>query len=245
MWYAAAAAALLLGISIPAAYHYSKPKTEQTEPVVQYVETVTRRGEIKTVILPDNTAVTLNAGSILKYPDRFTTDERPVELYGEALFDVTPDQKHPFNVKTESMNIKVLGTVFDVKAYENDTWATVSVVSGKVEVGLSDKKVLLEKNQRGKMNNTSRNFEKLTIDANESLSWTNGTLYFDQTPIMEVVNILNRYYPQVEIELAEGEFTNMISGKFDNQQMQTVLKSITYSTGLRYKKTGGKYIIYK
>ena len=81
IWYAAAAV-LLLGLLIPAIFLYVKPKTEQT--LIQYVEEVTQRGEIRNIILPDQTEVTLNAGSLLKYPAVFTGDERSVELYGET-----------------------------------------------------------------------------------------------------------------------------------------------------------------
>ena len=115
IWYAAAAV-LLLGLLIPAAYLYLNPKTGQSESTVQYVEVTTGCGEIKTFYLPDQTMVTLNVESNLKYPAVFA-GERFVELKGEALFEVTPDSDKPFIVATTAMNISVLGTVFGVKAY--------------------------------------------------------------------------------------------------------------------------------
>jgi len=241
IWYAAAAA-LLLGLLIPAVNLYLKPKAEQT---VQYVEEVTGRGEIKTVFLPDLTKVTLNAGSRMKYPADFSDNERSVELYGEALFDVTSDPIRPFNVKTKKMNIKVVGTVFDVKDYDDDCLSSVSVVSGKVEVDLGDEKQMLEQNQQVTMNNTTGNIETTTINAEKYLSWTNGTLYFYRTPIREVVNMLNRHYPQVDIELAEGVYSNLITGEHDNvYHPEDILKGIIYTTGLKCKKSGNKYILY-
>ena len=242
LWYAAAAA-LLLGLLVPETYHYLKRKTAQM--TVQFEEAVAQQGEIKTVFLPDSTKVTLNAGSRLKYPVRFTGVERQVELLGEALFDVTSNPAHPFTVKTENMNVKVLGTVFNVKDYADDAVLTVWVVSGKVEVGRTDEKTLLMRNQQFKMDKTTGNFEKLAIDADEYLSWTDGTLYFHQTPIREVVNTLNRYYPQTEIKLAEGDYVYLITGKYNNKQVETVLTSIIYSTGLHCKKTGShKYTLF-
>ena len=245
MWYAAAAAAVLLGILIPAAYHYSKPKTEQAETVVQYVEAVTQRGERKTVVLPDQTSVTLNAQSRIVYPDRFTGAERPVELYGEALFDVTSDPAKPFTVKTEHMNIRVVGTVFNVKEYEEDMAATILVASGKVEVNCKSEKALLERNQQVKVNRNTENLEKLAIDADSYLSWTDGTLYFHKTTLSEVVNMLNRCYPQNNVVLAEGDYSGyLISGKHDNKRVEAVLTSIVYSTGLQCKKQNNRYILY-
>ena len=254
VWYAAAAA-LLLGLLIPAAYFYMKPKTEQSELVVQYIEAITHHSEIKTVVLPDQTKVTLNAESRLKYPAVFA-NERSVELQGEALFEVTSDPERPFTVATTDMDVSVLGTVFDVKAYPDDGLLMVSVVSGKVEVGLTGKigetgetgggsSILLEKNHQVKIDKATGIFERFTIDADKYLSWTDGTLYFYQTPIREVINMLNRYYPQMDIELSEGEYSNLISGEHDAKRPEAVLMSIIYSTGLKYKKAGNKIILYK
>ena len=242
IWYAAAAA-ILLGLLIPAAYLYMKPKAEQT--TVQYVEMDAQRGEIKTVVLSDQTKVTLNSGSRIVYPAIFTGAERSVELYGEALFDVTSDPARPFIVKTENMNIKVLGTVFDVKEYADDLTASVSVASGKVEVGLEKGKVMLTQNQQVKMDKATRNIETKNIESGNYLSWIDGALYFNRTPIREVVNMLNRLYPQVDIELEEGEYSNTITGEYNKDyQMENYLKGISYTTGLKYKKTGSKYTLY-
>ena len=242
IWYAAAAV-FMLGMLIPAAYIYIKSNIGQTESFVQYAEVITQRGEIRTVLLPDQTEVTLNAESRLNYPTVFS-NERSVELQGEALFDVTSDPARPFTVKTENMNIKVVGTVFNVKEYTEDLSSSVSVASGKVEVGLVGEKITLTQNQQVKMDKSTGNFEKMTIDAGNYLSWTSGTLYFQQTPIREVVNILNRHYPQVNIELAEGEYTNHISGKYkDVFTTEDILKSIVYITGLKCIKTENKYIL--
>ena len=78
------------------------------------------------------------------------------------------------------------------------------------------------------------------------MSWTEGTLYFHRTPIREVVNMLNRHYPQTDIELAEGDYSSiLISGKHYNKRLEAVLTSITYSTGLKYKKLGNRIIFYQ
>ena len=240
----AATAVFLLGLLIPFASHFLKSKNGQD--MVLYVEAVTQRGEIKTYMLPDSTTVTLNAESRITYPDRFTGDERPVELHGEALFDVTSDPERPFKVKTGNLNVSVLGTVFDVKAYENDTQSTVSVASGIVEVDWKAGKALVEQNQQMNMDKTTGNFDKQTIDAEKYLSWTTGALYFNMTPIREVVNMLNRYYPQTEIKLADGEYPFLITGEHHtDKKVEAALNSIMYSTGLALKKSGNTYILYR
>jgi ferric-dicitrate binding protein FerR (iron transport regulator) len=248
IWYAAAAV-LLLGVLIPGAYFYLKPKTEQI--AVQYVEEFTRRGEIKTVFLPDQTKVTLNADSRLTYPEVFT-GERSVELCGEALFDVVSDGDRPFTVNTTDMKVSVLGTVFNVKAYANDEFLTVSVASGKVEVEQSvvetryAASTVLKKDQQLRIDKITGDVEKLTTSADIYRAWTERTLHFHRTTIREVVNMLNRYYPHVDVELADGDYSGIsISGKQNNKRIETVLASIMYSTGLQYKKSGSKIILYQ
>jgi ferric-dicitrate binding protein FerR (iron transport regulator) len=241
----AAAAVLLLGLLIPVAHLYIKSKTEQA--ATQSIEVVCLRGEIKTVVLPEQTEVTLNAGSRIVYPVHFTGNKRSVELQGEALFSVTPDPARPFTVHTENMHIKVVGTVFNVKSYTNDASTTVSVASGKVEVGLADERIMLERNQQLKTDKSTGLYEKTFFDADNCLSWKDGVLFFQRTPVREVVNMLNRHFQQVEIVLVEGEYASLISGKHEKGvAVEDVLKSIVYVTGLKCKKTGeNKYTLYK
>jgi len=238
-----AAAVLLLGLLIPAVYLYLNPKTGQSESTVQYVEVTTGRGEIKTFYLPDQTMVTLNVESNLKYPAVFA-GERFVELKGEALFEVTPDSDKPFIVATTAMNISVLGTVFGVKAYHDDGLSMVCVASGKVEVKMAGDTIVLEKDRQLKINRETGSYEQLTVDANQYLSWTVGILYFHRTPVNEVVNMLNRTCPQLTFELAEGEYPNLITGKLDTKKLETMLDPIISSIGLKYSKTGNKIILY-
>jgi ferric-dicitrate binding protein FerR (iron transport regulator) len=95
-----------------------------------------------------------------------------------------------------------------------------------------------------KIDHATGNFEKYTVEANKYLSWTDGTLYFNETPTKEVVNTLNRYDPQMVFELAEGEYPGLISGKLNTNHLKTRLDLYIHSFGLKYKKTGNKIILY-
>jgi len=250
IWYAAAAA-LLLGLLIPAVQFFTKPVETWHAASLHYINETTGRGEIKTITLPDETKVTLNAESRLTYPAVFA-NERSVELLGEAIFDVTHDSNRPFTVATADMNVKVLGTVFDVKAYPDDELLMVSVASGKVAVETwraasseSDAStILLEKDRHLKINKTTGNHEKSTIDADKYLSWTDGILHFNDTPVREVINMLNRSCPQMVFELAEGEYPNLISGTLHTKKIETLFEPIMRTIGLKYKKTGNKITLY-
>jgi ferric-dicitrate binding protein FerR (iron transport regulator) len=103
-------------------------------------EVVTRSGSKTAVVLPDGTSVVLNACSHLRYDvNKFLNGDRKVTLVGEAYFDVKHDPQHPFIIQTAHANIKVLGTVFNVKAYEEDATVEATLLSGKVEVSFSEK----------------------------------------------------------------------------------------------------------
>ena len=235
-------------MTVGAYYYFSKPSAEIEKPqsVINYVEASTGRGEVKTLFLPDNTKVTLNADSRVKYPDAFASDIRLIELQGEAIFDVVPAVDLPFVVKTKLTEVKVLGTVFDVKAYEEDELLLISVASGKVAVEMNDRQTQLKDNEQLRFTKSTGTQEVLSIEAGKYLSWVEGKLYFFRTPIREVVNMLNRRYPQIDIQLAKGNYTNMISGEHDNKSLDAVLQSIAYSTGLKYKKTGNNtMLLYK
>ncbi len=242
--YFVAAAVALLCLLIPVVNLFLMYE-QQPVKIVQTVETSTGRGEMKTVFLPDHSKVTLNANSSIKYPAEFASNERMVELQGEALFDVTPNPDCPFYVSTKDVKVKVLGTVFDVKAYHEDNLLLVSVASGKVAVDAKDAQMKLTKGEQMKLDKSTRESVKLPIDAEKYLSWTEGTLYFNRTPIREVVNMINRHYPQTDIILSEGEYNNMISGEHDNKSVESVVASIIYSTGMKYKQEKDKIILYK
>ncbi|MDR1173035.1 MAG: FecR domain-containing protein [Bacteroidales bacterium] len=235
---------MLCAVMVPLVY-YTLNRKPEPEPVIQYVEATANRGEIKTVTLPDNSRVVLNANSTIRYPAVFATGERVVELQGEASFDVTRNPDQPFVVKTDVSTVRVLGTAFDVMAYREDRYATVSVISGKVMVDLTDGQAILEQNEQLKVNRNTGNFEKLTVDAGKYLLWAEGKLFFHRTPLREVVNVLNRHYPQLNLELAEGEYNNLISGEHDNKTIDAVLTSITRSTGIRSRKEYNKIILYQ
>ncbi len=234
---------LLCMFMIPAVYYYLKPDQPQQE--IQYIEITTSRGEIRTITLPDSSEVTINAHSALKYPSVFTGKERSVELKGEASFSITPNTDHPFVVKAGISTVTVFGTVFNVMAYQEDQYLMVSVLSGKVLVDVEEGQAVLRQNDQLKLDKVTGNFEKVNIDASKYIAWTDGKLYFYRTPIQEVVNMINRRYPQLNLELAEGKYPNLISGEHDNKSADAILTSVIYSTGMKYKKENNKIILYQ
>lgn len=98
--------------------------------------TVSTLAEVRTIRLPDHTEVTLNRYSSLTYPERFKGDTREVQLQGEAYFEVAKDARHPFIVQAQEVNVKVLGTHFNVEAYQPDASIKTTLLEGRVAVNI-------------------------------------------------------------------------------------------------------------
>ena len=212
---------------------------------VTLAEITTSFGEKRQVTLPDGTLLVLNSCSQVRYPDRFVGDLREVELEGEGYFRVARNEKMPFIVRTKRLDVQVLGTRFDVKSYSTDEIVSVSVESGKVQVDLPEAMMRLLPDEQFVMDKTKGEFQKRNEDARLSTVWIKGGLYFNRTPIRTVVNELVRMYNRT-IEFAPGaEYDDYIYGEHDNKSLEAVLKSIQYSTDIKYRIENDKIVLYK
>ncbi len=156
-------------------------------------------GKSSELQLSDGTKVFLNAGSRLVYPENFTGKTREVFLAGEAFFDVKQDKKHPFIVQIDDLKIKVLGTRFNVSAYQTDNVVETVLIEGKVSidhnnVGFFDKTTELVPNQLASFDRTTHETEIKTVDTSNYILWTEGLLKFERTDLSRIVKRLERYY---------------------------------------------------
>lgn len=212
---------------------------------VLYTEVRVDNGVHKDVTLPDGTQVMLNAGSYIKYPQKFRGDIRNIEIDGEAFFEVVRDETKPFVVYTDKASVKVLGTSFNVKSYNSDKQLTVSVKSGKVQVDTDEAMTRLIANEQLILDKTTGEFQKRNEDVKFATAWISGGLYFNKTPIQNVVQELERMY-NCKIKFQEGNtYDEYIYGEHDNKSLEAVLKSIQYSTNIKYRKEGNLIILYK
>ena len=146
--------------------HSAKQHTSASDHLL--TEISVNHGEHKQVTLPDGTVVHLNAGTVMRYPTEFTSDIRLVEMEGEAFFNVMRDEGKPFIVRTRQADVKVLGTSFNVKAYQEDELMAVSVRTGKVEVDMPESVMRLLPNEQIIVNNTNGEILKKNEDAQRS-----------------------------------------------------------------------------
>lgn len=212
---------------------------------IQYNIVATTYSEHKKVVLPDGSIVTLNSCSKLRYPSKFSGEERQIELEGEGHFDVAGNESKPFLVKMEDFSVKVLGTVFDVKSYLNDEVLAVEVESGKVQVNLPEAMMRLTANERMTINKKSGEFIKNTVEQTKFAPWRFGELHFINAPISDVAKELERCYG-CKITFKEGQdFTNRISGLHENSILIDVLNNIEFVTNIHYKIDGNQVLLFK
>jgi transmembrane sensor len=154
-------------------------------------------GQTAELHLPDGTTVWMNSGSMLTYLPDFSPSNRIITLDGEAFFTVKKDADHPFIVKTSTVNIKVLGTSFNVEAY-NDKLHQVNttLVNGKVEIDNIDNQKLAEllPGQIGRFSKQNGKLNISNIDTSFYTSWKNGFIMFNNTPLGEITLKMERWY---------------------------------------------------
>jgi transmembrane sensor len=201
-------------------------------------------GKRSVLTLSDGTRIWLNSGSRLVYPSRFDDGQREVYLEGQAFFSVThSDNDAPFYVHTRDMEVKVLGTEFDVSAYDDDHYTAAVLTSGSVE--LTTKRQSLFGSQKTKIiPGTRAIFDPVKaalateqVDVREYVSWKDGYLILNSAPLAEIVKKLARYY-RADIYLQGTGLEDItFGGRLDLQEnIRDVLDVIAISTNLKYKQ---------
>lgn len=226
----AASIALLMIIGV-GVFNYNKNVNTKD---IEYTEVSTSFGQMETFALPDGTLVNLNACSHISFPTKFSPNERRVKLEGEAYFNVARNEKQPFIINTDHLDVKVLGTQFNVKAYTKDELISVSVQSGKVEVETSETMMRLIANEQIIINTLTEEISKKKEDQTVAV-WRDGVLRFNETPIRDIANELERIYHCKITFKPDQNFDNLISGEHTNKSLKSVLKSLEFTSGIHYK----------
>lgn len=231
---AAACILLLLGLTNYFSYQQgSKYKSSQL------VEVVNPLGTRSSFVLSDGTRVTLNAGSKLIYPSAFVSKTRDVEIRGEAYFDVTSDPQHPFIVKSGDVYVKVLGTHFNVKSYEDDNTIEVTLVEGKVGITVSGQPdlIYIHPQEQILFNKENKTYFTRMVDSKPYVAWKEGKYYFNNQTFEEIVKQLERSF-NVKIHIASGKLKDtLFSGEFvRGENLEQILRVITADQRIQYKR---------
>ena len=197
------------------------------------------------VVLADGTKVWLNADSELKYPVSFSGETRQVFVRGEAYFEVAKDSLHPFVVKNGKVDIRVLGTSFNIRAYQDSSIYT-TLVSGSVKVCCKDNHLFLKPGQQCEVSEVAG---KMTInepDLDVVLAWKNGDFIFKNAPLTTIMEEIQRYYG-VRVEYTQESLKDR---KFylyieRSKQLEEVLQKLTWTGSVKYRLEGQKVILYE
>lgn len=230
---------LLCGISsLFFLWQSEKTAVEAFEEYKEYVVEVPAGAKSK-VTFPDGSVVWLNAGSKVKYDSNFAKESRNVALSGEGYFEVSKNEELPFVVNTGNLSVKVLGTKFNLKSYEEDSEVKVTLKEGAVRVGdfLADAApVVLEPNQRFTLRKADLAMQVDSVDASHIENWRNGAMTFDKVPLEEIAKELQRLYDiPVRIEKESLKRIVYYSDFQENVTVEKVLEILSSGNKFRYE----------
>ena len=227
----------------------------QTADPTKMNEVVIPYGKRSKIVLADGTKVWLNAGSRLAFPNQFKGKEREIFLEGEAYFEVAHNAEQPFIVNTDAIEVKVLGTKFNLTAYSTEPVIETTLLEGKVAMRdltrnqLFRGETILAPNQKGSFNKEQRAISvQNDPDADLSIAWIEGWLEFHQQQLSRVISKLERYYnvkftvvDSAKTQVKEMDEIAFISGKLDlKDSLESVLMVLSDVSGMQYEIQGNQ-----
>lgn len=232
--------ALLLG-SVVYMLHKSQPESNSE---MLYTETYVPKGEKSEITLPDGTRVIINADTRLKFPTNFNMNNRRLKIKGEAYFDVVHNPNSPFLVETESINIEVLGTSFNLSCYPDDEMVTTMLEEGKVRFsGANNNRVngtYLKPGETAYYHKASGIFKIKATDTELDLSsWKQGKLKFKDMPLHVLAHKIERLY-NVDIEIDGSLKYERYTGEIDEMSVWEVMNSFAIATPFNVESNGRK-----
>jgi transmembrane sensor len=216
--------------------------TNQDAPIVYNTLSTPRGGQYQ-VVLSDGSKVWLNAASSLHFPTSFTGNQRVVELTGEAYFEVTKNKKKPFFVKVGDMQVKVLGTHFNINAYSDESSIKTSLLEGSVKIAKGKVTGLLNPGEQAVLDNQNDKVEIKKVNMDEVMAWKNGIFQFDGADLTTIMRDISRWY-NVEIVYDGEEPMRRFEGKISRTaQLSDVLKILALSN-VKFIVVGNKIIVH-
>lgn len=207
----------------------------------EYSQLVVPKGKRSRLTLSDGTTLHVNSGTKVVYPNRFMGDTREIYVNGEVFLDVTRNEKQPFIVRTSEIAVRVLGTKFNVQAYEEDAGTQVVLASGAVQITSNEnsKKINLTPSQ---MYDYKAGQASVTrVDVDKYISWVQGILYAEDERLDVLMTKLSRYYGK-EILFDEGLVNQKCTGKVDlKNDLGEVLNGLTFSFRIKVEQENGTY----
>ena len=250
-WLHAVATVLIL-ISIGVTFYHINPYEKEKLTSQSFITKSTEWGQRSTFTLQDGTKITLNAGSSIEFPENFNAlSTREVKLNGEAFFEVAKNPNKPFIIHTQNVTTQVLGTSFNVHAYDFSENISVTVKTGKVRVQSENKvgdinTVYLAPNQMAAYSKKGNELITSTVANENYLDWKNGIIRFNDITFLEASNMLTRWYG-IEIDFQSPSLKNChVTARYEKAKLHVVLESIKFATkGMDYEFLENNKILLK
>lgn len=208
-----------------------------------YNTITTPKGRNFELTLLDGTKVWLNAASSLSYPVAFNSTERRVKINGEAYFEVAKNKRQPFVVEANGTEVKVLGTHFNVSAYDDDPSVKTTLLEGSVKVSKNNIETMLTPGKQAIAFNNTDNIKVLNADAEGAVAWKNGYFNFNNEDITTVMKTLARWY-DIEVEYMPGIKGKTYGGTISKfEDIDKMLSSIELTGTVHFKKEGRKVLV--
>jgi ferric-dicitrate binding protein FerR (iron transport regulator) len=231
------AAIFLMVISIPFLYFLFSGRGGDVN-LVDWKSVIVDQGRQSNLTLNDGTKLFLDSGSRIQIPENFGIESRKIKLEGEAYFEVVSDPENPFSVYSANAVVKVLGTKFNVRAWEETGEVKVAVVEGRVSFGVgeeTEKLIILNRGFGGSLSKIGELSIPLQVDISRSLSWMKGEMSFDDVPFSEILAQVERWY-DIQISLTDSTILNeRLSVSIDKNSLTEVLEVLSTLTDSEYK----------
>ena len=197
------------------------------------------KGGEYSLILPDGSRVWLNSETTLRFPVQFAGGKRVVYLSGEAYFQVKKDTSAAFHVCTKQQKITVLGTTFNVSAYENDRFTETTLIEGKVAVEGGAERVVMKPSEQYILDKRSGVGELKEVETEFYTSWIDGKFYFTSFTFEEIVKKLERWYDFTMIyeedDIRQMRFSGVIN---KHRPIEEMLRFLEKTTDIHFKISG-------
>ena len=201
------------------------------------------KGDKATIELPDGTNVVLNSASQLSYLNNFGENGRRVQLNGEAYFKVAHDEKCAFIVQVGDLEVKVLGTSFNVSAYEDAKDVTVVLLEGKVGVYAQKISHIMKPGDKIEYNKATHKITATQVHPNDYIEWTKGNMYFEKESLENIMKTLSRIY-DVEIRFDSNKLPNeYFTGTIPGGGIQNALNILMLTSPFYYEMDGSVIVL--
>jgi len=202
-----------------------------------YTTISTNNGQNSKVVLPDSSVVWINSGTTLSYNSNFSVTKRKIKLKGQAFFQISRNEKMPLVVSCNDLDVKVLGTRFDVSAYPEDQNISVVLESGSVELIKSNDQLpvqMLKPGEKAEFDTKLSEVSVSKVQSSDYTSWKDGILVFKDEPMKKVLEKLQRWY-NIDIEVKNPKVNQLVfNATIVNESVEEIFDLMKFSCAITY-----------